>query len=77
MIPSTGFAHHLKFKPAKRAPMYNNNAFCQTKKYVPEDFNLAYGATVLVSLTHKIPNQASYESMKKYQLHQEEVMKGK
>lgn len=56
--------------------MLNNYAFCQTERYIPEDMDLIDGATVLLSLHHKIPMSAVYESMRKYKKHQDEVNSG-
>ena len=38
--------------------------------------DLVNSATILVSLTHKIPRRASMESMKKHMMHGMEVKKG-
>ena len=76
MIPNLGFTHSVYFKPHRFAPMYNNYAFCQTKTYLPPDFNLVNGATVLLSLYHKIPSHAVWESMRKYRQHMDEVNMG-
>ena len=76
IIPNLGFTHSVYFKPHRFAPMYNNYAFCQTKTYLPSDFNLVNGATVLLSLYHKIPSHAMWESMRKYKQRMDEVNMG-
>ena len=76
MIHDVGFSQKLMFKPMHMAPQYSNYAFCQTKPYLPANFSLVNSATVIVSVEHMIPAHAAFESMKKYQLYQREVMTG-
>ena len=77
MIRSLGFSHKLKFKPHYMDnSMYSTGASCQTKKYLPDDMDLIDSATILVSLSHLIPVASAEDSMKKYKLHQMEIMKG-
>jgi len=75
-IMGFGYHHNVMFKPHYFAPMYSNYAFCQMKQYKADDMDLPNSATVLVSLTHKIPRRASMESMKKHIMHGMEVNKG-
>jgi len=72
-----GFVKKLHFKPSMRAPEDSNYAFCQTQRFLPQNFSDVHESTVMVSLAHHIPAHAAFESMKKYQLHQMELMKGK
>ena len=72
-----GFVKKMHFKPSMRAPEESNYAFCQTQRFLPQNFSDAHSSTVMVSLGHHIPAHAAFESMKKYQLHQMEIMKGK
>jgi len=75
MIHNIGFSQKMEFKPA---PSSDHKPQCLAQKFLPEGMDLINnGATALVSLTHRIKPYNALDSMKRYQLHQQQVMMGK
>ena len=79
MVRNLGISHKVMFKPtATPAGGFDHGkALCQTKAFLPAGMDLINGATALASITHRIKPYNSMDSMKKYQLHQQQVMMGK